>query len=255
MRAVATNTAEPSKVLMILAFAAIFVLWGSAYLAIRYTVETLPPFLMAGVRAFVAGLILFGFVGVPRLGTLTWAHWRTAIISGGLFFLGCHGLLFQMERTIDSGVAALILATIPGWMVILSCLTGQTALTARTLVGLILGLTGVGLLVLQTEYNARPVCSPVAACVLLVSAMSWAFGSLYGRSAPLPEHAGTATAMQLLCGGALAILVGLLIGEGSHVDLAHVSMRSAFSLLYLIVFGSLVSFRSYCKTSKLNSAR
>ncbi|MCH8242126.1 MAG: EamA family transporter, partial [Planctomycetes bacterium] len=150
MRAAFTNTADPSKVLMILAFAAIYVLWGSTFLAIRYTVETLPPFLMAGIRAFVAGLILFGFVGVPRLRTLTWAHWRSAIISGGLFFLGCHGLLFRMEKTIDSGVAALFLATIPGWMVILSCLTGQTVMTARTLVGLLLGLVGVALLVLQT---------------------------------------------------------------------------------------------------------
>lgn len=245
MRAVATDTAEPSKVLMILAFAAIYILWGSTFLVIRYTVETLPPFLMAGARAFVAGLILFGFVGVTRLRTLKPAHWRTAIISGSLFFLGCHGLLFRMERTIPSGVAALMLATIPGWMAIISYLTGQTALTRRTLVGLLLALAGVALLVLQTEQNARPVCSPISACVLLVSAMSWACASLYGRSAPLPEHAGTATAMQLLCGGASAILVGLLIGEGSHIDPAQVSLRSVLALLYLIVFGSLVCFSAY----------
>ncbi len=189
MRAVATNTTKPSRMLMILAFAAIYVLWGSSYLAIRHTIETLPPYLMAGVRAFVAGVVLFAAVGIPRLRDLTWAHWRTAIISGGLFFLGCHGLLFHMERTIDSGVAALILATIPGWMAILSCMTGQTALTARTLVGLLLGLAGVALPVLSPEPNARPVCSPLSACVLLVSALSWACGSLYGRSAPLPECA------------------------------------------------------------------
>ncbi len=142
MRAGAARATEPSKVLLILAFAAIYVLWGSTYLAIRYTVETMPPFLMAGVRAFVAGVILFGFVGVPRMRRLTADHWRSAAITGGLFFLGCHGLLFWTEQHTPSGIAALFLATIPGWMAILSRVAGGAALKARTIVGLLLGLAG-----------------------------------------------------------------------------------------------------------------
>lgn len=245
MRIAATNTAEPPKALLILAFAAIYVLWGSTYLAIRNTVETLPPFLMAGVRALVAGLILFGLVGVPRMRRLTAEHWRAAAITGGLFFLGCHGLLFWMEQHTPSGIAALFLATIPGWMAILSHAVGGVALKAQTLAGLLLGLAGVALLILPTEHNTRSLCSPTSACVLLLSAMSWACGSLYSQAARLPEHTGTATAMQLLCGGSLAILVGLLIGEGSQLDPAKISTQSVLSLSYLVIFGSLVSFSAY----------
>lgn len=245
MRPLRDTTTDPPKVLLILAFAAVYFIWGSTYLAIRYAVETLPPFLMAGARVFIAGAILFGFVGVPRVRSLTFAHWRAATISGGLLFLGCHGLLAMVEQNADSGVAALILATIPVWMVILSYLAGQAALEARTIFSLLLGLAGVAVLVLPTTPTAHPVCTPGVAGLLLISAMSWACGSIYGRAAPLPEHAGIATGMQLLCGGALALLVGVLMGEQGHVDLAHVSTRSLLSLAYLIVFGSLVSFSAY----------
>ena len=245
MRARATNATEPPKGLVVLAFAAIYILWGSSYLAIRYTVETLPPFMMAGVRAFAAGVILFILVGRRRIGTLTPAHWRSAAITGGLFFLGCHGLLFRVERSTDSGIAALVLATIPGWIMVLSCIFVRPIPRAHTVLGLLLSFGGVAALICFSSAAERLAPTSTAVLVLLISAMAWGCGSVYSRSAQLPAHIGTATAMQLLCGGALAILTGVAIGEAGQVALADVTLRSSLSLAYLIVFGSLVSFSAY----------
>ena len=233
------------KVKLILAFAAIYLIWGSTYLAIRFTVETLPPFLQAGTRFLLAGVILYVLTVRNRPARLTLAHWRSAAIAGGLLFLGGNGLLSWAQQSIDSGVAALVLATIPVWMVILHSVVKRRSPRRRTIVGIVLGFAGVALLVYPRDAGIGPAQEPAAFTVLLCAAFFWASGSIYSREARLPDNVGVSTSLQLITGGILLLLVGASAGEIGGLSIAAITTRSVLSLVYLLVFGSLVAFSAY----------
>ncbi len=241
------SPAPPGKVA--LAFAAVYVIWGSTYLAIRFAVETLPPLLMAGVRFGVAGLtlcIVLRARGAPRPDA---RQWWAAGVSGALMILGGNGVLSWAELYVPSGVAALIVATVPLWFVGLVWLgPDREAPAPLELAGVGLGLFGVALLVADSGRSTSAAGGGMVvwgALAVVAASGSWAAGSLYTRRAPLPSPPLYATALTMLAGGALLLAAGVARGEAGRFDPGAVSGRSVAALAYLIVFGSIVAFSAY----------
>lgn len=237
---------RPSTAKLVAAFAAVYVIWGSTYLAILYAIETLPPFLMAGVRFLIAGAVLYAWAWLRGASRPAKVHWKSAVIIGAMLLLGGNGAVVWSEQRVASGLAALLVATVPLWMVLLEWARRDgTRPDGRTLFGVALGLAGLALLVGPNALLGGGRVDLLGAGALVLGSLSWAAGSLYARRAPLPQSPLLGTAMEMLAGGALLVLLGLAVGEAGAVNLAAVSFRSMFSLLYLIVFGSLIGYTAY----------
>ena len=228
------------------AFACIYVVWGSTYLAIRYGIETIPPFAMAGTRFLLAGALLFAWLGA-RGGArrATAAQWKAAAISGALFFVGGNGGLCWAQRFVPSGIAALVVASMPLWIVLADWLRpGGTRPTPRTLVGIALGFVGVTLLIGPGKISGSAV-DPAGALVLVLASISWAAGTIYAGHAPRTPNHLQSTAMQMLAGGVILCVVGILHGDWAEVDPGAVTLRSVVAVAYLVLFGSILAFSAY----------
>jgi drug/metabolite transporter (DMT)-like permease len=237
---------DPKRARLVAAFAAVYVLWGSTYLAIRFGVETIPPFLMAGTRHLAAGLFLFAWTRIRGEARPDKRNWLTAFFVGGLMLLGGNGLVTWAEKRVASGLAALIVASVPLWMALIDGIQKRMRPRLPVVVGLLAGLGGLLMLVAPGRFAGNGRVDLLGAGALLVAALCWATGSLYSRHhASLPQSVLTSTAMQMIGGGTLLWLVGLAVGEGARLDFSAVSARSLLSLAYLIVFGSLVGFSAY----------
>lgn len=230
---------------VLLAFAAVWLIWGSTYLAIRVVLETLPPFTMAGARFVVAGLVLGCFAllrGAPRP---TRAQWGTALLLGGLLFLGGNGAVVWAEQRIASGLAALLVAIEPLWVVLLQARSGAGRPGPRAVAGVVLGIAGLVVLIGPWDLGASDRVDLAGSVVVVAGSLSWAIGSLAGRSARLPEPPPLAAATQMLAGGALLLVAGLAAGEPARIAWGAVSHRSLLALGYLALFGSIVAFTAY----------
>jgi drug/metabolite transporter (DMT)-like permease len=238
-----TETRKASALQIALALAAVYVIWGSTYLAMAMAIETIPPFFMAGARYLTAGALLYAWVrhrGAPRP---TRIHWRSALLIGGLLLFGGNGGVVWAEQKVPSGIAALLVSMVPLWMVFMDWLRpGGTRPGWKVFTGVALGFAGLILLVRPTAGRS---IDPVGVAILLVATLSWAWGSLRSRSVSLPDSPLLATAMEMLGGGALLVLGGLVTGETAHLHFAQVSQRSILALVYLITFGALVGFTAY----------
>jgi drug/metabolite transporter (DMT)-like permease len=235
-----------SRAQIIAAFASIYVIWGSTYLAIRYAVETIPPFVMGGVRFLISGTILYlwsRYRGAPRP---TRIHWRNAIIAGGFLLLGGNGAVVWAEQFVPSGLTALLVSILPFWLVIIEWVRPpRKRPSGAVLVGLVLGFVGIIVLVGPSSVGGHGNVAPLGALVLILGSLSWAIGSFWSRDAQLPESGLLTTGMEMLGGGALMLIVGALSGDFAHVDFHAISKASAIGLLYLVTFGSLLGFTSY----------
>lgn len=237
-------------IILIAAFAAVYIFWGSTYLAIKYAIETLPPFLMAGARFVFAGSVLMLWARFTKdYESPKRAHWKTSFIVGTLLLLGGNGGVVFAEHHISSSLAALLVATEPFWIVLLSWLWLKgTRPNLKTVLGIALGFFGVWLLISgQPTANAASVGSMqfFGALAVILAAMSWATGSIYGLRAPVPKSALLTAGMQMFAGGLVLLVVSLLMGEWWNFNPAEVSANSWFGLVYLIIFGSLVGFTAY----------
>lgn len=230
----------------VLAFAAVYVIWGSTYLAIRFAIETLPVFTMAGVRFLLAGGILFAWASWrgERLPPLR--QWRAAAIMGGLLLLGGNGAVVWAEQKLSSGLAALLVGTEPLWVaMIFWMLPSGRRPTLRVATGLLVGFGGAALLALTAENVGGGAPHLPSILVLLIGCLSWASGSLYGRTADLPSSPLLATGMQMLAGGSLLLGTGALAGEWSKIEPATFSTTSLLAFAYLVVFGAIIAFSAY----------
>jgi drug/metabolite transporter (DMT)-like permease len=246
-----TEAQRATRAGIIAALAAVYIIWGSTYLAIRFAVETLPPFLMAGVRFVVAGAVLYGWRRARGFPAPSGSQWRAATVVGGLMLLGGNGGVVWAEQWIESGTAALIVATVPLWMVLLDWLRPEGR-PPRPLVwaGIAVGLLGVGLLFGPPDDAPMYTAGWV---VLVLASISWAIGSLYSRTALLPAPL-LATGMQMLAGGALLLAASVLTGELWGLDPATFSTRSILALIYLVVFGALIGYSAYVWLLRVTSA-
>jgi drug/metabolite transporter (DMT)-like permease len=231
---------------LIAAFGAVYVIWGSTYLAIRFAIETLPPFLMAAVRFITAGVVLYAWARLRGTARPTREQWISSIIVGLLLLLGGNGGVVWAEQHVPSGVAALLVAVVPAWMVLLDWLRpGGTRPGNQVVAGLALGFAGVALLAGPGSLMGGQPIHPAGAGVLVLASLSWAIGSIYSRHAKRPSTATIATAMQMTAGGVGLLLAGLLAGEAASFEPTAVSARSILAVLYLIVFGSFIGFTAY----------
>ena len=233
-----------SKVIM--AFAAVYVVWGSTYLAIRFGVETIPPFMMAGMRFVIAGLLLYGWArlrGAPRP---SGKEWRSAAIIGFLLLFVANGGVTWAEQRVPSGIAALFGATVPLWIVLLDwTFHGATRPRPGVIIGVIAGFAGVLMLIGPDQLLGHNRLDMAGIGILLLASVSWATGSLYSRKALLPSSPLLATSMEMLTGAAALFLLSALSGEFQRFDPASVSTRSWLSVGYLCLFGSIIGFSAY----------
>lgn len=254
--------ASPSRSALVLAFAAIYVIWGSTYLGIRIAVETLPPFLMAGARFIIAGAVLFAWVRWKLRARPTARQWRDNAIAGGLMLLGGNGLVAWAEQEIPSGITTLIISIGPLFMVLLDWLVlavGGDAQrgarpTAATFLGLALGFVGLGLLVGPDIAGAS--ATPLdgwRVAGLVVASVAWSAGSIYMRYARSPAEPLTGSALQMLTGGVWLLLAAWGHGDFVGFDVAAVGARSFIAWVYLIGVGSLVGFTTYVWLMKVST--
>lgn len=234
------NSLPPPRILLVTAFAVVFFVWGSTYLAIRFAVETMPPFLMTGVRLTLAGLCLLAVSPRRELGRMSLVHVRSTLIPSALLFVGGQGILSWAEQDVPSGTASLILATIPLWIALLGAIPRGPLPSRITALGLGFGVVGVFILTPASfEHHGAGSWS------LLLGAVSWAVGSLWIRRRPTPLPFRSATGLQLLVGGLLLLGTGSIFGEWSRVDLSSLTWASTGALLYLILFGSVLAYSAY----------
>jgi len=239
------STSAPSRFALATAFAIVYVIWGSTFLAILFAIQTLPPFLMASVRFLVAGSLLYAWSRLMNgAAAPSRANWRATAVVGTLLLLGGNGLLVWSEQRIPSGVAALLVGTVPCFMVLLDWLRpGGVRPTPLVVAGLILGLLGLVWLVGPDAVMGGGRADFIGAVVVVLGSFSWALGSVYSRHAATP--ASPFLAMQMLGGGAALLLLSVALGEPWAFDASAVSLRSVLGLLYLIAFGSIVAFSAY----------
>jgi drug/metabolite transporter (DMT)-like permease len=225
-----------------LAFAAIYLVWGSTYLAIRYAVETIPPLITAGIRHTVAGSVLLAWACArgyrPRR-----EHWIAGCIVGALFFLVGHGSLHWAEQHVASGLAALLIATEPMFILVLAWMSGQQRISRMSAVGLAVGVMGVAILT-GVELSAKD-ASLLGIAAVLLGSLAWAGGVVISPKLNLPTDALARTAVPLVCGAAMLLVASGVTGEFHSLHWSAVSLKSILGLAYLIVFGSIVAFTCY----------
>ncbi len=239
---------------IVLAFAAVYLIWGSTYLAIRFAIETIPPYVMGGVRFLTAGGVLYAVLRWRGVRAPSRRQWRAALIVGGLLLWGGNGGVMLAEQVVPSSLAALIIAMVPLWMVLLNWWWGDHARpTAGTLLGVGLGLVGIALIAAPGQTAAEGAVNPVGLLILILASLSWSIGSLYSRQASLPANALLATALEMLAGGALVLIAGLLLGQGAQVRFDYISWLSLAALGYLVIFGSLIGFTAYVWLLKVST--
>jgi len=246
-RSAQSPSPRPTTLQLVLAFAAVYLIWGSTYLAIRFAIQTIPPLLMAGLRYLAAGAVLYGWVLVRGQATRpTRVEWASATLLGGLFFLGGNGGLTWAEQYVPSGLASLVIATVPLWLVLLEWRRTRGARPdAMTSAGILLGFSGVALLFGMRGGPSGTAIHPLGGAILIVSSWSWAAGTIYAKHLPRPASLLQAGGMQMLAGGALLCIAGAATGEIPHLDMAAMSARSLWAVLYLIFVGAVVGFSAY----------
>ena len=240
-----TNSPPTPTWKVVTAFAAVYVIWGSTYLGIRIAIETLPPFTMSGVRFLIAGTLLYLWSrsrGAPAPRPVQWKH---ATLVGGLLFLGGNGGVVWAAQWVPSGLVALLVATAPFWIVLVHWLFAGGPRPGPLLVlGLLWGLAGMVLLIGSQDIRSDT-AQLAGALVVIAGSFCWAMGSVVQRRLDLPRVGHMSTAMQMLTGGGLMLVAGVVLGEPGRIDVAAVSARSALAVLYLIFFGSMVAFSAY----------
>jgi drug/metabolite transporter (DMT)-like permease len=230
-----------------IALLALYIVWGSTYLAIRFAVETIPPFFMAGTRFLVSGAILFIWRRAAGDAMPTRRQWRSTAIVGIFLLLGGNGLVSFAEQYVPSGIAALIIGSMPMWLVMIEAMRPNGAKPGwLAILGLVIGFGGIFLLVGPAELTgAGHTLNPLGVGTLLVAAFLWSLGSIYSRNADMPDSSLMATGAEMLTGSLAIFLVSGLTGEWKGFSFSEVTRSSWLGLLYLITIGSLIGFVSY----------
>lgn len=227
--------APPRRALLVLSYAVVCVVWGSTYLGIHWALGGFPPFFLGAIRFLLAGAVLLTVARVRGEAPPAARQWGAAAITGVLFFVIGNGLVNVAERSVSSGLASVLVATMPLWATVFAHLFGEPA-SRREVAGVVLGLAGVAILELGGELRA----SPVGAIAALMAPMGWGLASISSKRLPLPAGISR-TGAQMLCGGAVLLVVNLVTREGFGAP----SARSVAAIAYLVVFGSLVGFSAY----------
>jgi drug/metabolite transporter (DMT)-like permease len=250
-----TSEHPPNSTLLLVCFVVVYIVWGSTFYAIRVGIESFPPFLLAGLRHLAAGVVFYPTFRIATRERPTFLQWRTAFITGSLLLAVGNGTVSWTEETVPSGIAALLVATVSLWMVLVDWLRpGGVRPAPRVIAGFLLGFAGMALLVGPKHFAGSSRIDPVGTFALIGASLAWAVGSIYSRHHPLPNAPLLAVGMQTLCGGAVLCLFAIATGETRHFHFANVSLRSGLALLYLFLFGSALGFSAYVYMLKHSTA-
>jgi drug/metabolite transporter (DMT)-like permease len=237
-----------------LAFIAVYILWGSTYLGIRIAIESVPPLAMAAIRHSFVGLLLYPILRWKTGIRPSASNWLTAAVTGVMLLCIANGGLSWAEQRVPSGVAALLVATISLWLVIIDWLRpGGKRPTVRVFAGLLLGFAGLGLLVGPANFGGQRT-DPFGTMVLLISAFVWAWASLFSKHRPMPSSPLLVVAMQSLAGGAALWVAAIVTGEIRDLHFAAITTRSWLAIIYLVIFGSCMGFTAYLYILKKSTA-
>jgi drug/metabolite transporter (DMT)-like permease len=237
---------ETGKTKLLLAFAALYVIWGSTYLAIKFAVESIPPYLMSGGRFIVSGLILYVWARSRGEPVPTRRQWRDAAIVGTLLLACGNGAVGWAEQFVPTGITALLVASVPLWMVLIDWARPKGRRPSLMVaVGLAVGLAGVAVLAAPGFTDGAKSSLGIGAAVLMFGSIAWAAGSIYSRQSDRPKASEMSTAMQMIAGSGSLIVIGLAFGELGRLDLSAVTMKSFLGWAYLVTFGSLLGFTAY----------
>ena len=248
------NQQSATAGLIVTAFAAVYLIWGSTYLGIRFAIETLPPFMMGGARFLIAGLILFGWLLFKGVSVPSKFHWTNAAMVGALLLGVGNGGVNWAEQKVPSGITALLIAVTPLWFALLDWLRpGGARPKFQTILGIIVGFTGMVMLVGSPDILRTNAIDPAGAMALMLASVCWAGGSLYARYTLKPESPLMAVALQMITGGMLLILAGLMVGETGTFSWSRISPRSMTAFIYLTLVGSLVGFTAYSWLLKVST--
>ncbi len=239
-------TDRPNPLLLFAAFFAVYIIWGSTFLAMRIAVQDIPPALLAAGRCFGAGAILYLLAAARRQARATPLQWRNLAITGVFYFAGNQGLLATAQKNVPSGIAALFMAAIPLMMPLVWWAAHPARRPGlRTISGVTLGFAGVGGLIIARQGLPAESIAPIDAALMLAAGLAWCIGTVLARTLDLPRSPIHIAAAQLIFGGAALLLVGTLIGAWSDFDPPAVPTDAWLGLGYLIVFGSLIGFMAY----------
>ena len=246
----ADRTTPPNRLLLVAAFAALYIIWGGTYLGVKISTETMPAWPMIAARHALAGIILYTALRASGTPAPVRAHWKGGVIGGVMLLVVGNGLIAYVAHRLPSSVSSMVVATTPIWMVtVASVRPGGRAPQPKEWLGLALGLVGLALLIgpsaLAAVRGGAGALDVGAAALVLFGAMSWATGSVIGRELPRPDNAFMGSALQMLSAGALLGVACLVTGQWSTLHLADISMRSWLAFLYLIACGSLLGFTAY----------
>jgi drug/metabolite transporter (DMT)-like permease len=240
--------AVPRQIQIVSAFAALYLIWGSTYLGILFAIQSIPPFLMAGARFLLAGLIMFAIARTQGPLRSTWAEWRTSIIVGACLLLGGNGGVTLSEKFIETGLASLIVATVPIYITLLGWLFGMSPRPSGIIwLGLAGGFLGVAILLgpalrFSSATSSHPL---IGMSILLVGSFLWSAGSLYSRGAKHAASPVLGAAQQMSCGGLLLILVGSFVGEPRNFHPGNITALSLGAFAYLVLIGAIVGYTAY----------
>lgn len=235
-----TDQIHVTRFKLIVAFAAVYLIWGSTYLGIRFAIDTIPPFIMCGMRFVIGGMMMLVWARVQNGAWPNKVELRNAAIIGTLMMVGGTGAVTWAEQMVPSGLTALMVGTVPLWIVFFDWLSPHgTKPTWLMIVGLLIGTVGVGLLVAPGHFAGADHLDPVGAAVLVLACGSWAFGSIRSRHAVLPKSQTMSIGVQLLVAGGVLLVLSTFSGEWGKLDLAQVTIKSTVALLYLAIIGSL----------------
>jgi drug/metabolite transporter (DMT)-like permease len=237
---------KEQKLKTLLAFGAIYIIWGSTYLATRYAIETIPPLMMIGVRSLTAGIILYFFSRFKSKEKIKRENIIPLFTLGAAFFLIGHGLLAWSQQYVPSGMAAVLVTPEPLWIMGMEWFfLKDTRVKLRGIFGLLFGFLGVVYLIASTTGRTTSNNDLLGSTLIIIGTLSWGGGAVYSRVANVPKYPMLSSGMELIFGGILVLLGSFIIGEPSQFHLSQVTLKSFLGLLYLIVFGSVIAFTAY----------
>jgi len=240
------NASRPATWKILLAFAIIYIVWGSTYLAIRVGVQEMPPFLMAGIRFTVAGLAVYAWMRITGVSSPSWREWKAATLLGTLMFLMDYACLFWAEQRVPSGIAAVILAAIPVCITLLEIIFLRTQrLTVQLALGLLVGIVGVAILMNPSASLGEAPLDRGGAIALLVACAGWSIGTIVSKRLVLPQSKPMSAAAQMLTGGVMLLALAAIAGDFGRFHVQAISGKAWFSLVYLIIAGSIISYTAY----------
>jgi len=239
------GTKKHKAMIIILALIAVYLFWGGTYLGMKFAIETIPPFIMAGIRFTLAGGILYIIFRIKGGQRPSLVEWKNPCLVGAMLLLGGNGVVAWAEQQVPSSIASVLIATVPLWIITFSCVGERKKPSIGSIIGIILGLCGISILVWNSNGTSSHATNVFGMVAIIFAAFSWSAGSMYSRKAKMPSSPLLSTGLQMISGGILLLIAAAFHGDYSGFEPTKISLNSWIAMGYLVIFGSLIAFSAY----------